>query len=79
MTGEEKLKRGFGFISSFPPRADVSLRHFMEWLLSKRQPQLLQTVVSRRWWQGLRRGFMTPSVVLWEVCTCLCSLTTTFA
>lgn len=80
MTGEkekkrkknEKHKRGFGFLSSSPPQADVSLRHFMEWLLSKRRPQLLQTAVSRCWWQELCRGFTTPSVVaLWEVCACL--------
>lgn len=79
MTGEKEKKRKkktqkntnvvFGFLSSSPPQADVSLRHFMEWLLSKRRPQLLQTAVSRRWWQELRRGFATPSVVaLWEVC-----------
>lgn len=59
----------FGFISSFPP-VDVSLRHFMELLLSK---QLLQTAVSRRWWQGLCRGLVTHSViVLREARTCLC-------
>lgn len=78
MTGGKKHKRGFGFLSSFPPQADVSPRYFMEWLLSQRQPQLLQTVVSHRWWQGLCRGFMTPSVVVpWEACTCLRSLTIT--
>lgn len=43
------------------------LRRFMELLLSKWQPQLLQTVASR-WWQELCCGLVTHSVIVpWEV------------